>query len=154
VTDRLTPAMIDAALQELWSGRRTAHPLDQVADHFEDHCACMVLLPQDTWTMAHVSARMPMHPLDAARILQLRGAYCGHPQLAGWRLFELALPGGPVVFPWPPALTDRELGEHLRSLASRRTGHDPALISIRMPHRDCPRHSAPPVELTPPAVPA
>ena len=149
---RLTRAMLDGTLQELWTGRRTAHPLDQLAGHMGAHCSCMVFLPQDTWTMAHSEARIPMHPNDFARLLNLRGAYCEHPQLAGWRLFELTLPGGPVAFPWPPALTDHQLGEHLRALAAR-TGHDPALISIHMPDRDCPRHTPPPTEVTPRVAP-
>lgn len=151
MTDRLTPDMLDNALRELWTGRRVPHPLDQLAEHFEAHCSCMVFLPTDTWTMAHSEARIPMHPDDFGPLLNLRGAYCEHPQLPGWRLFELALPGGPVVFPWPPALTDRELGAHLRALAGKRAGHDPSLISIHMPCRDCPRHGPPPVEFTPPA---
>ncbi len=148
MNERLTLAMLDAAFQRLWSGP-TPHPLDQVADHFDAHCSCMLFSPRDTWTLAHVSARTPMHPDDFARILHLRGAYRDHPQLAGWRLFELPLPQRVLVFPWPPTLTDRELGEFLRREAARSAGHDEALISIAMPQRDCPRHQAPPAEPSP-----
>lgn len=144
---RPTPGMLDAAFQMLWTGRRVPHPLEQLAEHFEAHCTCMVFLPSDPWTATLALSGVPQHPDAYAGVLRLRGAYCEHPQLPGWRLFELTLPGAPVVFPWPPALTDRELAEHLRALAARRTGHDPTLISIHMPCRDCPRHKAPPVEL-------
>lgn len=141
----LTAAQIKRAMDELYCGP-VSHPLDQLADHMGAHCSCMHFFQTDPWTLTHALSGVPMHPDDFARILHLRGAYCDHPQLPGWRLFELPLPERVLVFPWPPALTDRQLAGFLRREAARSTGHDEALISIAMLHRDCPRHTPAPVE--------
>lgn len=141
----LTAAQIKRAMDEMWRGP-VSHPLDQLADHFEAHCSCMLFFPQDSWTATLALSGVPQHPDVFKDVLRLRGAYCDHPQLAGWRLFELPLPQRVLVFPWPPAFADRELGGFLRREAARSTGHDEGLISIAMPHRDCPRHQPPPVE--------
>lgn len=144
----LSAAQIHRALDELYRGP-VSHPLDQLANHMGAHCTCMEFFPQDPWIATHALAGGPMHPDDFARILRLRGAYCAHPQLAGWRLFELPLPQRVLVFPWPPALTDRELGKFLRREAARNTGHDVGLIAIDMPDRDCLRHRPAPREVAP-----
>lgn len=124
---------------------RVSHPLSQLADHLGAECRCMVAFPADPVIMASVSARVPMHPSELDRILRLSGAWCDHPQLSGWKLAEVTLPE-PLVVPWPPALTDGQLCDFLRAEAGRRLGHDPKLVTIDLPHRDCPRHVAPPVE--------
>ncbi len=141
----LTAAQIHRALDELYRGP-VSHPLDQLANHLGAHCTCMLFFPTDPWTATLALSGAPQHPSVFEQVLRLRGAYCAHPQLAGWRLFELPLPQRVLVFPWPPALTDRQLAGFLRREAARSTGHDAAMISIDMPHRDCPRHQPPPVE--------
>lgn len=147
--------VFDAALQALWDGpyRRTPHPFEQIAEFFADEpCSCRYFPPADPDTAAAIilSQTAPLHPEHAraieSRILHVRGAYCHHPQLPGWDLVELVLSGAPLAFPWPKALGDRALGDHMRALASKRTGHDPSLVTIRLPDRDCVRHCPPPAE--------
>lgn len=144
----LSAAQIKRAMDDMWRGP-VAHPLDQLANHFDAHCTCMLFFPTDPWTATLMLSQVPQHPSVYEPVLRLRGAYCAHPQLAGWRLFELPLPQRILVFPWPPALTDRELGEFLRREAARSTGHDVGLIAIDMPDRDCLRHRPAPREVAP-----
>lgn len=129
----------------------TPHPFEQISSHFgDDPCSCLLFLPTEPYTLTLLLAG-PVHPDVVRPVLRVRGAYCRHPQLADWRLVELVLPGVPCVFPWPPALTDAELGGHVRALAARRTGHDPGLIAVSLPDRDCVRHAEPPLERPPQA---
>jgi hypothetical protein len=139
------PSIFQRAFDEITRGF-VRHPLDQVADHFGAECRCMVVLPDDPAILTYVSARMPMHPDEAARVLRLSGAWCDHPQLPGWKLVEVTLLPAPLALPWPPTLPDRYLCDYLRAECGRRLGHDPRLVSISLPHRDCPRHGPAPVE--------
>ena len=58
---------------------------------------------------------------------------------------EMAVVYRAVAAPFPPALTDAYLCDWLRAEAGRCMGHDPKLISISLPYRDCPRHSPAPI---------
>lgn len=138
-------AALDRAFDAMLNGP-ARHPLDQVADHLGAECRCMWVPPDNPAIMTYVSARMPMHPDLFNTMLHLTGAWCEHPQLAGWKLVEVTLLPEPLVIPWPPALTDAQLCAWLRKECGRRMGHDPKLVTIKLPCRDCPRHSAAPVE--------
>ena len=102
--------------------------------------------PAPAWRVGQMMRALPVHPDRAARVPSLTGAWCAHPQLPGWKLVEVTLLPDPIVLPWPPALTDAYLCDWLRAEAGRRMGHDPKLISISLPYRDCPRHSPAPIE--------
>lgn len=150
-----TRSSLESALQAMWDGprSRTPHPFEQIAEHFCDEpCSCRAFLPSDPDVAGAIvmSRTVPFHPDHAraieSRILRVRGAYCAHSVLAGWDLVELVLPGAPLAFPWPRSLGDRPLGDHMRTLASRRSGHDAGLISIHLPDRDCVRHARAPKE--------